>query len=94
MRAGSGDEEYARAFERVVEPALARFEPELVLVSAGFDAHVDDPLADMRADRGRLPRARPPLRRRSRRACAAVLEGGYNLDTLPGLVAAALDGFE
>ena len=48
MSAGSGDDEYVRAFEHTVEPAVARFEPELVLVSAGFDAHVDDPLADMR----------------------------------------------
>ena len=92
MRAGSGDEEYFRAFERVVEPALARFEPELVLVAAGFDAHVDDPLADTRvtADGFR------ELARRCAAAaprCAAVLEGGYNLETLPGLVGAALEGF-
>ena len=92
MRAGSADEEYFRAFERVVEPALARFEPELVLVAAGFDAHVDDPLADIRvtADGFR------ELARRCAAAaprCAAVLEGGYNLETLPALVGAALEGF-
>jgi acetoin utilization deacetylase AcuC-like enzyme len=93
MRAGSGDEEYRRAFERVVEPALARFQPELVLVSAGFDAHEDDPLADLRL-------TEDGFRELSRRCaaaaprCAAVLEGGYNLDTLARLVAAALDGFE
>jgi acetoin utilization deacetylase AcuC-like enzyme len=92
MRAGSGDEEYFRAFERVVEPAVARFEPELVLVSAGFDAHVDDPLADMRVSEDGF---RELARRCAATAprCAAVLEGGYNLDTLPGLVAAALEGF-
>ena len=92
MRAGSGDEEYLRAFERVVEPALARFEPELVLVSAGFDAHVDDPLADMRVSEDGF---RELARRCAGAAprCAAVLEGGYNLDTLPRLVAAALEGF-
>jgi acetoin utilization deacetylase AcuC-like enzyme len=93
MRAGSGDEEYRRAFERVVEPALARFQPELVLVSAGFDAHEDDPLADLRV-------TEDGFRELSHRCaagaprCAAVLEGGYNLDTLPRLVAAALEGFE
>jgi acetoin utilization deacetylase AcuC-like enzyme len=92
MRAGSGDEDYARAFERVVEPALARFQPELVLVSAGFDAHVDDPLADLRVSEDGF---RELARRCAAAAprCAAVLEGGYNLDTLPGLVAAALEGF-
>lgn len=92
MSAGSGDDEYMHAFEHVVEPALARFEPELVLVSAGFDAHVDDPLASMNvtADGFR------ELARRCGAAAprvAAVLEGGYRLDTLPALVDAALEGF-
>jgi acetoin utilization deacetylase AcuC-like enzyme len=40
---GSGDEDYLRALDEVVEPAVRAFEPELVLVSAGFDAHADDP---------------------------------------------------
>jgi acetoin utilization deacetylase AcuC-like enzyme len=47
LEAGSGDAEYAAAFRDVVEPVVAAFDPELVLVSAGFDAHVDDPLAGM-----------------------------------------------
>jgi acetoin utilization deacetylase AcuC-like enzyme len=92
MRAGSGDADYRQAFEQVVEPALARFQPELLLVSAGFDAHEDDPLADIRLTEdgfrelaGRCAAMAP--------RCAAVLEGGYNLDTLPRLVAAALAGF-
>jgi acetoin utilization deacetylase AcuC-like enzyme len=92
LRAGSGDEEYLEAFTRTVEPAVERFEPELVLVSAGFDAHSSDPLSDMRVteDGFRV------LARRCRGMCervAAVLEGGYELETLPGLVNAALDGF-
>ena len=62
-RAGSGDEEYLHAFERVVAPAVERFEPELVLVSAGFDAHEDDPLAEHARDRGRLRGARAPALR-------------------------------
>lgn len=92
MTAGSGDEEYLHAFEHTVEPAVARFEPELVLVSAGFDAHEDDPLADMRV-------TAEGFRELARRCTgmaprvAAVLEGGYELDTLPILVDAALDGF-
>ena len=60
-----------------------RFEPELLLVSAGFDAHVDDPLADMRVTDGRLPRAGAPARCFAPRV-AAVLEGGYNLDDAAG----------
>ena len=92
LAAGSGDDEYVRAFDELVVPAVARFEPDLVLVSAGFDAHHDDPLADMRvSDDG--------FRELSRRCAAmaprvaAVLEGGYQLETLPGLVQAALEGF-
>jgi acetoin utilization deacetylase AcuC-like enzyme len=93
MRAGSGDGEYMLAFERVVEPALARFDAELVLVSAGFDAHVDDPLADIRATEDGFRELAHRCAAAGPR-CAAVLEGGYNLETLPALVAAALKGFE
>ena len=92
LPAGSGDAEYLRAFRDQVEPAVAHFEPGLVLVSAGFDAHVDDPLADMEvtADGFReLARRCSALAPRT----AAVLEGGYNLATLPSLVQAALVGF-
>jgi acetoin utilization deacetylase AcuC-like enzyme len=92
LAAGSGEAEYTDAFERLVEPKVAAFEPELVLVSAGFDAHVDDPLAGMRLTEN-------GFRELSRRCAAlaprvgAVLEGGYELRTLPGLVGAALEGF-
>jgi acetoin utilization deacetylase AcuC-like enzyme len=92
MSAGSGDAEYLRAFEHTVEPAVARFAPELVLVSAGFDAHEDDPLAEMHV-------TEDCFREMAQRCTAmaprlgAVLEGGYELDTLPALVRAALDGF-
>jgi len=92
MSAGSGDEEYLRAFEHVVAPALERFGPDLVLVSAGFDAHEADPLAGMRVTAEgfrELARRTAALAPR----LAAVLEGGYNLDTLPTLVASTLEGF-
>jgi acetoin utilization deacetylase AcuC-like enzyme len=93
LQAGCGDADYLLAFEERVEPAVRAFEPELVLVSAGFDAHVDDPLAGMRvtADGFReLARRSAALAPR----VAAVLEGGYDPRTLPTLVRAALDGFE
>ena len=92
LSAGSGDAEYAEAFERKVAPAVSAFEPELVLVSAGFDAHAEDPLAGMLVsaegfrDLARRTAALAPK-------IAAVLEGGYNVATLPNLVAAALEGF-
>ena len=89
---GSGDREYAAAFRELVEPAVQRFEPELLLVSAGFDAHADDPLAGMEVT---VDGFRELARRCASLAprTAAVLEGGYNLDTLPALVEAALEGF-
>jgi acetoin utilization deacetylase AcuC-like enzyme len=87
-----GDAQYARAFDEIVEPEVRRFEPDLVLVSAGFDAHEDDPLADMRVTVGgfgELARRSAALGPR----VAAVLEGGYNLQTLPACFEAALAGF-
>jgi len=93
LSAGSEDDDYLRIFERVVEPAVRDFAPELLLVSAGFDAHVDDPLADMRVTADGF-RAMATRCARMAPRVAAVLEGGYNLDTLPGLVEAALEGFE
>jgi acetoin utilization deacetylase AcuC-like enzyme len=92
LAAGSGNEEYFEAFARVVVPAVKRFEPELVLVSAGFDAHLDDPLSDMRVSEDGFRELARRCRALGDRV-AAVLEGGYNLETLPGLVDAALDGF-
>jgi acetoin utilization deacetylase AcuC-like enzyme len=92
LSAGCGDEDYERAFDHLVEPAVRAFAPDLVLVSAGFDAHEDDPLASMRVTEDGFRE----LARRSAALApsfAAVLEGGYNLTTLPRLVHAALDGF-
>jgi len=92
LPAGSTDEEYLRAWDERVEPAVRAFEPELVLVSAGFDAHEQDPIAQMlvtEAGFRELARRSAGLAPRT----AAVLEGGYNVGTLPALVRAALDGF-
>jgi acetoin utilization deacetylase AcuC-like enzyme len=92
LPAGTGDEAYLEAFE-TVERAVQQFEPELLLVSAGFDAHVDDPLAELELTAA----AFTELARRCGRLApriAAVLEGGYNLETLPELVGAALEGFD
>jgi acetoin utilization deacetylase AcuC-like enzyme len=93
MSAGAGDEEYLHAFDHTVAPAIERFRPDLLIVSAGFDAHVDDPMASMRVSENGFRE----LARRSTQLAprlAAVLEGGYELRTLPSLVAAALGGFD
>jgi acetoin utilization deacetylase AcuC-like enzyme len=88
---GTGDDGYSFAWS-TVERAVLRFAPDLLLVSAGFDAHVEDPLAGMEV----TARGFTDLARRASTLAprvAAVLEGGYNLSTLPDLVGAALDGF-
>jgi acetoin utilization deacetylase AcuC-like enzyme len=91
LAAGTGDEDYFAAFERA-ERAIGAFGPDLLLVSSGFDAHVEDPLAQLRLS----DEAFRELARRAAQLAprvAAVLEGGYNLETLPRLVEAALEGF-
>ena len=92
LRAGCGDAEYLRAFEELVAPAVDRFDPELVLVSAGFDAHEADPLARMKVTAGGFRELALRCAQLGPRI-GAVLEGGYNLATLPELVDAALEGF-
>jgi acetoin utilization deacetylase AcuC-like enzyme len=91
LAAGTGDATFVDAFARA-EDAVGRFEPELLLVSAGFDAHADDPLAQLDLS----TEVFEELARRAKALAprvAAVLEGGYNLATLPDLVASALAGF-
>ena len=92
MSAGSGDEEYLHAFDHTVAPAVERFAPDLLIVSAGFDAHEADPLAGMNVTESGFGELAARCRSLAPRT-AAVLEGGYNLETLPRLVAAALEGF-
>jgi acetoin utilization deacetylase AcuC-like enzyme len=94
LRPGLGDAEWLGAFDTHVAPAVRRFDPELLVVSAGFDAHEDEDLylVDQRVTEDGF---RELARRCSALAprVAAVLEGGYNLRTLPRLVTAALEGF-
>jgi acetoin utilization deacetylase AcuC-like enzyme len=90
LDAGSGDDEYVAAMERVVEPAIAAFEPDLLLVSAGFDAGAGDLLGGMKVTEAGFAE----LTRRARGLCdrvALVLEGGYTLETLPGFVRAVAE---
>jgi len=93
LPAGAGDAQYAAAFSELVEPTVGAFDPDIVLVSAGFDAHELEPLAHMAV----TERGFEELARRSAQLgprVAVVLEGGYNLATLPRLVEAAIRGFE
>src|SRR5262249_55790117 len=78
--AGSGDVEWLRAFEHELMPALDDFAPELVLISAGFDAHRDDPLSGTRVTEDGFRRMSQLLidlaRRHARGRIVSVLEGG------------------
>ena len=92
LEAGSGDDEYVAAMERIVEPAIAGFDPDLLIVSAGFDAGAGDLLGGMRVTEEGFAE----LARRTRGLCdrvALVLEGGYTLETLPGFVRAVAEVF-
>jgi acetoin utilization deacetylase AcuC-like enzyme len=94
LRAGGGDEVYRTVFEDVVAPAAASYQPELVLVSAGFDAHAADPLANMRvtetgfADMAR--RVRDIAETHAEGRMIAFLEGGYDPPALARSVVATL----
>ena len=92
LEAGSGDEAYIAAMEQIVEPAISCFDPDLLIVSAGFDAGAGDLLGGMQVtDAGFAD-----LARRTRSLCervAIVLEGGYTLETLPGFVRSVAEVF-
>jgi acetoin utilization deacetylase AcuC-like enzyme len=93
LTAGGGDAIYRAAFERVILPVLEEYEPQLILVSAGFDASARDPLAEMTlsaAAFGWMGRAlRGVADRTAEGRIAMVLEGGYDLIALEaGLLAA------
>ncbi len=89
---GSGPAEYAHAMRRVVRPLLDAFGPDLVLVSAGYDAHARDPLASMRLDDASYQAMASSLiagaDRLGHGRVGFVLEGGYDLSALESSVAA------
>ena len=85
LPAGGGDPEYVAVFEELVEPAIEEFDPDLLLVSAGFDAHRHDPISRMRLTTdgyGVLTQHVRDLTDRIDGALAFVLKGGYGLDVL------------
>jgi acetoin utilization deacetylase AcuC-like enzyme len=94
LPAGSGDAEYVGVIERVLAPVVRGFRPELILVSAGFDAHRDDPLAAMEVSATGYRAMAAWVRGLADEACggrvAYVLEGGYAATGLREGVAAVL----
>jgi acetoin utilization deacetylase AcuC-like enzyme len=86
LEAGAVDEDYRLVFAEVVLPVLRRFDPGLVLVSAGFDAHERDPLAGMRLSSQAFAAMTSDLRSVADESCdgrlVLVTEGGYDLRAL------------
>ncbi len=91
LESGSVDSDYRVAFDEIILPVLRQFHPDLLLVSAGFDAHERDPLATMRLTSEAFGAMTMGLRRVAEDVCrgrmALVTEGGYDLQAL----AASLD---
>ena len=90
MEAGEGDEEYRAVFQKTLVPAADAFKPEFVIISAGFDAHKDDPLASM----GLTEEGYEDLtgivagiaKRHANGRILSSLEGGYHLTSLAASV--------
>jgi acetoin utilization deacetylase AcuC-like enzyme len=86
IEAGAVDEDYQTAFTDVLLPVLRQFKPDLLLVSAGFDAHERDPLANMRVSTGAFAAMTMELRAVAAECCGErmmlVTEGGYDLRAL------------
>ncbi|MCR9212103.1 MAG: histone deacetylase family protein [Proteobacteria bacterium] len=86
LKAGDGWIQFKAAMEEVILPALKRFDPELLLISAGFDAHVKDPLADINLETEDYTWITDQLMDIADTHCegrlVSLLEGGYDLDGL------------
>lgn len=91
MLPGSGDEEYMQALKQDLFPAFDRFQPEFILVSAGFDAHVDDDMSNIKLSTDcfswMMERIVNLADKHSQGRVISVLEGGYSIRRLPELIA-------
>jgi acetoin utilization deacetylase AcuC-like enzyme len=86
MPAGTGEKEYVAAFRGEILPAIERYRPDLIIISAGFDAHRDDPLANMNLSAGSFGLLTSLVMETAEKVCngriVSVLEGGYHLTAL------------
>lgn len=94
LQAGVGDNGFKMVYEKVVIPSLEKFKPDLILVSAGYDAHWDDPLANLNLSLSGFDWVTSQLIKSSQELCSGkivfFLEGGYNVDVLGYGVANAI----
>ncbi len=96
MRAGSDDNDYEAAFMEKILPAIDQFKPEFIIISAGFDAHRDDPLGEINLSAGfygwMTARVMEIADKHTGGRIVSVLEGGYNLAMLPLCIEEHLKG--
>ncbi len=90
LASGDTGDEFKEKYERIIFPALNAFKPELLLISAGFDAHQDDPLASINLVEDDFRWVTQALMEIANRHCKgriiSVLEGGYDLTALAASV--------
>ena len=96
LPAGCGDAEYIGAFQRILVPVVRHFAPQMILVSCGFDAHRDDPLASMNVTRDGFLAMTTIVRTLADEVCGGrvcfILEGGYDANGLIEGTSAVLEG--
>ncbi|VFQ89988.1 unnamed protein product [Cuscuta campestris] len=94
---GSGDHAMRSVFDEVIVPSAQRFNPDIILVSAGYDAHVLDPVANLQFTTGTYHWLASNIKQLAKDLCEGrcvfFLEGGYNLDSLSHSVADTFRGF-
>ncbi len=95
LAAGASDADYLLLLEQIVEPVLDAFAPELLVLDVGFDAHDQDPLAQMHVSTAGFGRIAARLRAAATRSCrdrvVLAIEGGYHLDALRASLQATID---
>ena len=95
LEVGAVDDDYRVAFSEVVIPVLRQYDPDLLLVSAGFDAHERDPLAGMRLTSAAFGAMTMELRKAAEECCEGrmvlMTEGGYDLRALAESLEAVVD---
>ncbi|KAF8018988.1 hypothetical protein BT93_H3769 [Corymbia citriodora subsp. variegata] len=94
---GSGDVAMRTVFDEVIAPCAQRFKPDIILVSAGYDAHVLDPLASLQFTTGTYYALASNIKQLAKELCGGrcvfFLEGGYNLQSLSYSVADSFRAF-
>jgi acetoin utilization deacetylase AcuC-like enzyme len=92
LRAGSGDDEYLQVFRTEFQDSINTFQPDMIMISAGFDAHRDDPLAQMNVSIEGFAELTRLVKEAAGKYCngriVSVLEGGYDLKALADSVCA------